>query len=555
MHRNRLAPLVFVLAFAPAACAKPDINTLTPNAGPERTLVEVSGDNFLSRAYWDAGSPGEVALPGGFLGSYLFTVPDGAPLGAHDVQLERSGDRGNVVPFTVTAPTPFGAPRLDRVSVTGAEFRPGGRIVTWLYVQGPNIDVGAEVLVNGTVQPTVAHRALRNDLLGVAPASLGYPIYHYLALIAAPGERDAGAVLSVTVRNQDGLVSNAVSYTLPTDAATLDRDGDDIPDDWEINGYDADGDGTVDIDLAALGALPNRPDVLLEVDVMQGLANPPGAAEFQAIQDAFAAAPIINPIGPSGINLIVDATGTVPFSQTIDLQGADNAAAGFTNFYTLKGANFNNAGRGRLYHYCIWANARPNGSSGISDVSLNAAGTDFNGPGDDCIVSFDNFAAAFQTVRSGAETLMHELGHNLQQRHGGANHFQRNPPYSSVMSYSWQLRTGRNNATRVARPVCVPFYYGQTGATEVNGALPAAVGTIIDYSEGMGANLNEGGLSENAGVCNNVAVDWDGDGVTDAANVSADINGDGDTADIWTDFANWAMIVLSGPRQNGQFGT
>jgi hypothetical protein len=425
----------------------------------------------------------------------------------------------------------------------------------WLLVQGANVDVGAEVLVDGVVQPTAAIKALRNDLFGVAPGTLGNPLYHHLALLAAPGPRATGSSITVTIRNLDGMASNALVYQLPADAASLDSDGDDIPDTWELNGYDADGNGTVDVDLPALGAHRYRPDVLIEVDIMQGLTNPPAAAAFQAMRDAYAAAPYINLAPADGINLIFDTSGTVPFSQTTDLTGADNPAAGFANFYTLKNANFDNANRGRLYYYCIWANARPNGSSGVSDPSTNAAGTDFNGPGDDCIVSFDDFGAAFQTARSGAETLMHEIGHDFQQRHGGATHFQRNPTYNSVMSYNWQLRSGQSNATRRARPVCVPFYYGQAGATEVNGALPAAVNNVIDYSDGMGANLNEGALNEPNGVCNNVAVDWDGNGAATGASVAVDINGNGVTTDIWTDFPNWASLVFGGPRLNGANGT
>jgi hypothetical protein len=37
--------------------------------------------------------------------------------------------------------------------------------------------------------------------------------------------------------------------------------------------------------------------------------------------------------------------------------------------------------------------------------------------------------------------------------------------------------------------------------------------------------------------------------------VALDINGDGDTTDVWTDFANWASLVFGGPRLNGANGT
>jgi hypothetical protein len=328
----------------------------------------------------------------------------------------------------------------------------------------------------------------------------------------------------------------------------MDSDGDDIPDEWELHGFDANGDGTIDVDLPALGAHRYRPDILLEVDVMTGLTNNPTPAVFTAIRDAFARAPIVNLQDSTGIHLIIDTSGSVPFSQTIDLTGADNPMAGFTNFYTLKTANFDNTNRGRLYHYCIWANMRPNGSSGISDV-------DFVNGGDDCIVSFDDFSAPMQTVKSMAETLMHEFGHNLNQKHGGADHFQQNPTYSSVMSYSWQLRTGQSAATRRARPVCTPFYYGAAGAVEVNGALPAVIGNVVDYSDGMGRDLVESSLNEGIGVCNNNAVDWNNDGDTSDAAASRDINGDGDTADTHRDFPNWARLKFVGPRLNGSYGT
>ena len=257
------------MALALTACGTPNMNSLNPNTGPERSLVEIDGDTFLSSAYWDAGTASEQSLQGGFLGSYVFTVPNGSSLGAHQVQLKRGSHAGNMLPFTVTAPVPFGAPRLDRVSIVFADFQPGNQVNTWLYVQGANVDVNAAVIINGSVVPTVAHKGMTNDLLGVNPQDLNFPIYHYLAFIAAPGPTATGSTINVQIRNADGLISNTVQYGMPNNASTLDSDGDDIRDTWEINGYDANGDGTIDIDLPALGADPHRPDVFVEVDIMR----------------------------------------------------------------------------------------------------------------------------------------------------------------------------------------------------------------------------------------------------------------------------------------------
>ncbi|MBE9561035.1 MAG: hypothetical protein IMF15_09615 [Proteobacteria bacterium] len=533
------------MALMLSACATPNINSLDPNSGPERSLVEIDGDNLFSTAYWDAGTASEQSLQGGFFGSYIFTVPQAASLGAHQVQLKRSGKEGNKVPFTVTATVPFGSPRLDRVSLVYADFQPANQVNTWVYVQGANVDVSAEVLINGTVVPTVAHKGIVNDLLGVNPQDLNFPIYHHLALLAAPGSVATGSNLNVQIRNADGLLSNIIVYRMPNDAATMDSDGDDIPDTWEINGYDADGDGTIDIDLKALGADPHRPDIFVEVDVMNSLTNSPGAAVWTAVRTAFANAPVINPGSDNGINVSIDTSGSVPFWQTINLTGT--ASTTFENFYTLKTANFDNDVRGRIYHYCIWANAHPSGWSGISDV-------DWVNGGDDCIVSFDDFPASYQSVRSMAATFMHEFGHNLNQKHGGVDHYNKNPVYSSVMSYSWQLRTGLNNASRRSRPIYSPFYYQLNGAVETNGAIPAGVtNNLPDYSQGMGRNLLENNLNEPAGLYNGNAVDWNQDGDSTDTGVTRDLNSNGSTTDTITDFSNWSNLNFSGPRNNGTY--
>ena len=526
------------------ACGRPRLDSLDPTTGPERTLVVVQGDLAFANLLWDAETASEMGLAGGFLGPTMFSVPQGASVAAHDVQLIRDGSRSAKLPFTVTAAQPFSAPRLDRVSIAGATFKAGGLLTTWLFVQGANTDVGAEILVDNVVQPTVAWKAMRGERYGVNVNSLGLPIYHHLLLLGAPGDRPAGSTIAVKIRNSDGLESDVVNYRLPADQASVDSDGDDLPDDMEMNGFDANSDGTIDVDLPALGANPLRPDLFLEVDIMNGLANPPAAGVFNSMVDAFANAPIVNPIDADGVHLVIDTSGTVAFSQTINLTGADNPMTGFTNFYTLKTANFNDANRGRIYHYCIWANAHPGGWSGISDVS-------FGNGGDDCIVSFDDFPAAYQTVRSGAETLMHEFGHNLDQRHGGATHFSGNPAYNSVMSYNWQLRASQGAAYRRGAPVCVPFYYHDAMATEPNGALPGVVNTIVDYSDGMNRDLVENALNETQGVCLGAARDWNSDGDAADAAATLDINGDGDTTDTWRDFPNWARLVFRGPRLNG----
>jgi hypothetical protein len=426
-------------------------------------------------------------------------------------------------------------------------------VTPWLYVQGANIDVGAVVQVNGADVACASHRVLRNQLHGVAPTALGNPIRHFLSVIAAPGALTAGDTISVTVRNLDAQTSAAFSYRLPADAATMDSDGDNIPDTWETSGFDANGDGTIDIDLKALGANPWRPDLFVEVDVMSGLDNPPidtvgtTPGTFDTARAMFAAAPFISPSGPNGINLVVDSSGSVAFEATVGFAPVIGSPMGTTEFTTLKAANFDDANRGRIYHYALWANMMPGGFSGVSDV-------DFGGTesGDDFLVTFDDFPAAFQTLRSQVETFAHELGHGLGQRHGGDTHSTLKPNYPSVMSYAWQLRSGQSNATRRARTTCTPFYWADAAATEPGGAPPATINAVTDYSDGMFADVveNNNSLDEPSGVCG-VAVDWNNDGDTTDLDLSVNADDNGASNETLRDFANWRNINFRGPEQNG----
>lgn len=558
-----LLPAALGVTLLFSGCGKPSLTSFDVTSGPEHTLVMITGDSVFSRIIWDAGLPSETAIPGGFLGGYMFSVPPGASLGNHPVALERDGSRSAALNFNVTAPQPFGAPRIDGVMIGASNFA-GGNVDTWLVVQGANLDVGSVIQVGGVDKACVAYKGLRNNLYGVAPNTLGYPIYHYVSVLAEVNGSPAGSALTVTVRNLDGQVSAPYTYTLPASAAVLDSDGDGLLDSWETGGYDGDGDGTIDVNLPALGAQAGRRDILMEVDVMSGLANAPVATvggtpgTFDTMRNIFAAAPILG-IGPNnGINLIMDTSGSVPFWNRVDLTAVDSVPLSTANFYTLKTANFDNARRGGIYHYAIWANARPGGSSGISDIAFAAddANGVATGSGDDFIVSFDDFPGSYQTLRSQVETLMHEFGHNLGQRHGGSNHSVYKPNYWSVMAYTWQLRSGQSNASRMQRITCPPIYYATTGATEPGGALPAGVNAITDYSEGMANTLveNNNSLNETTGVCGQ-AVDWNNDGDQVDVNINADADDSGVSTDTVTDFPNWRALNYRGPANNGSYGT
>ena len=80
-----------------------------------------------------------------------------------------------------------------------------------------------------------------------------------------------------------------------------DIDGDGIPNTWEMKGYDADGDGKIDVDYPGMGANPLKKDIFVEMDYMPGLLA--SEEELDRITESFAQLPLRNPNGTTGINI------------------------------------------------------------------------------------------------------------------------------------------------------------------------------------------------------------------------------------------------------------
>jgi hypothetical protein len=240
--------------------------------------------------------------------------------------------------------------------------------------------------------------------------------------------------------------------------AIPDSDGDGLLDPWEAQGIDNDGDGTIDLDLAQLGADPQHKDIFLELDWMTG--EEPRKGAVTPMKAAFAAAPIdaggvANPDGLPGITLHVDAGSLVdpasredngPSGSCTDgidnggdgkadaadpdcLVGDDFGAFGEGNampassicgldpsFYAAKSANFDDASRHSAFRYAI--SGRGCGDSGGQG---EIGGNDF--------IEFNHDGG----------TVMHELGHTLNLRHGGFENVNCKPNYVSVMNYDLQF--------------------------------------------------------------------------------------------------------------------
>ncbi len=274
-----------------------------------------------------------------------------------------------------------------------------------------------------------------------------------------------------------------------TDPFVADTDGDGLPDGEEVLPT-ADG-----LNLRAFGVSPLRRDILVEIDWFgnQNGHQPslqPLPQTIMMIEQVFAAAPLTNPDGSTGISIRIDYGQGGAFTGGNQLPGAPDYITFPAQFQTFKADHFDPRRYGR-FHYCIFAmkyNAPDNGSSGIAELS-----------GDDFMVTLGNVVGF--TPYPTAATFVHELGHNLGLRHGGFENLNNKPNYNSVMNYRHQFN-----------------------GIDVN--LDGRGDGVIDYSIGALPPLDESSLIEAHGIGGpgSPAIDWNGNGVIDPAPYARNLN-------------------------------
>jgi hypothetical protein len=274
-------------------------------------------------------------------------------------------------------------------------------------------------------------------------------------------------------------------------------------------------------------------------------SDAPDSAAIQLVVDAFAA---------HGIQLHIDPEHTaIPEIQYLGFAGVwsgyhDCPGIGEpADFFDLKARYFHPTSN-HEWHYAIFGYNAGACASGIALL-----------PGDDFFVSIGpNLSVLDREPRERmlafeGGTFMHELGHNLNLQHGGGDDINRKPNYISVMNYSYQLG--------------IPY-----------AALPGSttpIGLRLDYSEHALPALDESNLNEPLGIQDSGStdivhfftatsdpyacvtevrpfagpasgpIDWNGNGVATDTNVSADINGDGDSCggrEVLKGFDDWSEI-------------
>lgn len=370
-----------------------------------------------------------------------------------------------------------------------------------------------------------------------------------------------------------------VCFDISVASTSGDLDGDGLLDGWETSGLDADGDGTVDVDLPAMGASPSRQDIFLELDYEVGRA--PTRDGINAMRRAFAASPRPNPDGTTGITLHVDAgplfdagadeagrTGTC--SNGLDDDG-DGLADGLdTSCFYLDasrevgvgdcGNGIDDDGDGladAVDPQCLVGDNLGGGSflttvgaCGLDGSFATAKGLQFN-PNRAWAFHYAIQAAAppnpappaaplnclggqgelggndFISHNLDAGTLMHELGHNLNLDHGGSNAMNCKPNYLSVMNYNLQGGIPRNAGGFVLD------YSPPRIALNGSARAPAPVATLVEnaLSEAVQVDLADfanstvfmNGLNQIVTVPANIPPNWTGDAtLPTAAGVNID---------------------------------
>jgi hypothetical protein len=288
-----------------------------------------------------------------------------------------------------------------------------------------------------------------------------------------------------------------------TDPNSPDSDGDGLSDGDEVLGTRG------GLDLPSLGVSPVHKDILIEYDWFDdGVGcgphtHKPTGEMLDKVARMFANAPVANPDGKGGIHIIQDVGQLGGGNFIPDADGILIGSVFGSEFQSYRSANLapNRAG---YFHYTLFAHEYSDipGSSGYAEIL-----------GDDLIVTLGCFHAVTDYV---ANTIAHELGHNLNLYHGGADGLNSKPNYNSVMNYRFQF-------------------------TGIDTSCDSQGDNVLDYSVGANIPLDENNLDERNGVCGGTPIDFNFSSTIDAA-LSYDVNFDGFFA-VLSDHDDWSAVV------------
>jgi hypothetical protein len=303
--------------------------------------------------------------------------------------------------------------------------------------------------------------------------------------------------------------TNTNVYVSPTNTGTdpenWDSDGDGLADGDEVLGT------TGGLNLPGMGVTPLRKNILIEYDWFED-ANDCGAhshrptpATASMVSAAFAASPVTNPDGTTGVTIIQDYGQGGLFTGGNEIADSDGVVAGGVgspDFVGYRAANFVGNRQG-YFHYTLLPHRYDTDSNSSGQAEI---------VGDDLIVSLYCANSDYNV----AAATVHELGHNLGLLHGGNVYTNYKPNYNSVMNYAYTFPGVDTNCT------------------------PAGDG-VIDYARNQRIPLNEQALDEREGICGTPPWDWNYNSVIEPS-ISQDINGDS-FLEVLEDHDDWAALV------------
>lgn len=335
---------------------------------------------------------------------------------------------------------------------------------------------------------------------------------HYSETIVAPiylCDREKS-----TDSDGDGLCDE-VEALYHTDPHNVDTDGDGFNDRVELFGAD-------DFDPHYYGASPLHKDVYVYVDYYQQ----PIQAALDSVVQSFAAAPLDNPDGQTGINLHIalgrqiDPADQNPMLRTSNGQWSDVDA--------IRSKYFPKRWQ-RWAHYALFADRQ--------DQSNRSGWTHFVAS-QDFIITLGGFNPKFGTQLQQANAFMHELGHSLGLQHGGNEGNNYKPNYLSVMNYAYNLgglyRDGVDGVLDYSR---VPVDAMTEAAIYENNGLPGDKNVLQRYK-----------VKTKSGVVMGTAAgptDFNANSTFDAARISVDFDGDGKYMPVNAAWADWLNLTYT----------
>ena len=353
--------------------------------------------------------------------------------------------------------------------------------------------------------------------------------------------------------------------------ALIDTDNDSLPDAWEINGVDTDGDGTIDLHLEEMGADPNKPDIFVEVDWMvrpetkvlwitteKEVSLKPRQSAMKEVYNSFAKEHINLHIdcGPDSVDFVTGKKwGELSGSNIIPYEGIFEIMDEYSHWNSVINSHFNRTRR-NVFHHCIFAESIHVKSNG-KDV-YNTTGVSMGIPGQFFIVT--NWATSLGDGGV-TGTFMHELGHNLGLYHGGFNSdniaddtFLYKPNYLSVMNYLYQTSGLFSTGTKAYR-----FDYSQVSLPDLNenyllegnGIDPFENTDEWEYGFKYEYTDNKGRIKTKCQYMHPRGIDYNCNNMIDQDPVVADINHDGVYSLLPNTTPDWPRLDFSGVDMSG----